>query len=280
MSSLTTFGIGGRALVLYPNSLIQLDKAITICSKNKIKFFYLGNGSKLLCGDNLDNIVFIKLGEAFSYVKAVNKFIICGGGTLTPKVASIAKSYSLGGAEFFKCLPASVGGAIIMNAGCYGQECSHIVSKVWATNGRRHICINNKNMLFSYRSSKLKGSCWAIYKAEFSLAYVPSQQIEQLTVKMQQSKRKSQPLSQRSCGSIFLRKNGIIPAIFIEKAGLKGLRIGGAQVSDIHSNFIVNNSNATAKDVLLLIAKIKAEIYTKYSVKLEEEVIYISDQNI
>lgn len=279
MSSLTTFRIGGKVLIIYVDSLIELDKSIIICKTNDIKYYIIGNGSKLLCDDNLDDIVIVKLSKKLNYIKVRNNTICCGGAALTSTVANIAKQYSLGGAEFLKCLPATVGGAVIMNAGCFGQECSQIVSRVWASNGNRHICIDNANINFNYRECKLKGTNWVIYKVELVLCHKESGQIEELTNRMLTSKRQTQPLSSNSCGSIFKRNGDIIPAVLIQELGLKGFRVGDAQVSELHSNFIINIKNATAKEVKELIDIIKRQIYNRFNIELTEEVIYIRGIN-
>ncbi len=276
MSSHTSFKIGGAAeYFVEPSSAEELGCVIIAAKENGIPVTVIGNGSNLLVSDDgIRGIVLSTLKMNEIQLLDETHIFAAAGASLTA-VCLFAKKYSLTGLEFAYGIPGSVGGALYMNAGAYGGEMSQVVASAESLKNGEIIKRNNDELKLSYRHSVYTGSDEIITGVTFALE---RGDLAEITDKMEtlMSKRKtSQPLDYPSAGSTFKRPDGYYAAALIDECGLKGLAVGGAEVSRKHAGFVINRENATCEDVLSLIEKIKSEVGAQKGVTLETEVIYI-----
>lgn len=277
LSKHTTFRVGGPAdLFIDVKNSAALKLIISEIKKNNLPYFIIGNGSNLLVSDSGYRGVVIRLSGEFDSVKIIDNHMICGAGTSLAKVCVEAFKAGLSGLEFAWGIPGSCGGAVFMNAGAYGKEMSSVLVSATHLNENNEIETFNKNELeLSYRNSVYSNNKFVIISLKLKLQ---KDNINDIKLRMQDyiSRRKSkQPLEFPSAGSIFKRPPGYFVAPLIEKHGLKGEKIGGAMVSTKHCGFIINKNDATCKDILSLINKIKSKIYEKEGIKLKTEVKFL-----
>lgn len=260
-----SYGTGGRAkIIVFPKNEDQLCNCMTDNCE------IIGNGTNVLFSDK-------GYDGALIVTKAVNEINVCGGTVVACSGASLTKLREtcelncLSGLEFSHGIPASVGGAVCMNAGCFSKSISDIVSYV-VTNKRVY---NNADCNFGYRNSifsNKKGE--VIVKVCFLLKPGEADLIEVKTEKFKKLRKSSQPHG-KSCGSVFLN-DGYFAGKLIDQAGLKGYKIGGARISTKHANFIINDGGTSA-DVYKLIAYVKRVVYETQGIKLQEELKYIGN---
>ncbi|TYS70687.1 UDP-N-acetylmuramate dehydrogenase [Sutcliffiella horikoshii] len=271
----TTMKIGGPADVLVePKSLEKLQETMETINKYQVKWTAIGRGSNLLVSDLGIEGVVIKLGNGMDHFELKDNEVHVGGGYSLIKLVTIISKKGLSGLEFAGGIPGSVGGAVYMNAGAHGSDISKVLKKahILFEDGKME-WLTADELNFSYRTSILQkerpGICLeAVLKVEQGKR-------EEVVAQLQKNKdyrRDTQPFSYPCAGSIFRNPLPDYAGQLIEKAGLKGHKIGGAKVSDMHANFIVNDDGAKAQDVLDLIAYIKKTIHEKYNVQLETEV--------
>ncbi|WP_078554842.1 UDP-N-acetylmuramate dehydrogenase [Bacillus alkalicellulosilyticus] len=275
----TTWKIGGPADVMVePDSIVDLQAIMTFLQEEKIPWRAIGRGSNLLVSDKGIRGVVIKLGENLSELTVDGEEITVGGGYSLIKLATVISKQGLSGLEFAGGIPGSVGGAVFMNAGAHGSDISKILK-------RAHILyedgtmrwIENEDMAFSYRTSRLQKEKGICIEAVFQLKAGDREKIKEELQHNKDYRRKSQPWNFPCAGSVFRNPLPNYAGQLIEKANLKGHQIGGAQVSDMHGNFIVNVKDATAEDVLQLIQHIKDTVKNKFDVKMETEVEIIGE---
>ncbi|MGO4887872.1 UDP-N-acetylmuramate dehydrogenase [Anaerobacillus sp. MEB173] len=270
----TTWKIGGPADALVePTSMEELNVLMDFILKNNIPWRVIGRGSNLLVSDEGIEGVVIKLNENISPLSIEGEEVKVGGGYPLIKLATIISKQGLSGLEFAGGIPGSVGGAVFMNAGAHGSDISKILKKalILFSDGTMK-WLSNEEMQFSYRTSylqKVKGIC---VEAIFQLKKGNREEIVKEMQQYKDYRRRSQPWNYPCCGSVFRNPLPNYAGQLIEKAGLKGYQVGGAQVSTMHANFIVNTGNAKAEDVLNLIQHIKKTIAEKYQVEMETEV--------
>ena len=276
----TSFKIGGKCKILaYPKNPKQVLYILNICKNNGIPYFILGRGSNLLISDsgfegvvisskNLNNIKLISDNE-----------IYCESGVNLSKLCGFALENSLSGLEFAFGIPGSVGGAVFMNAGAYGGEMKDIVKNVIHLDNTGNIQkLSGRDLKFSYRHSVYQEQNSFILGAALKLSKSEKSKIRLKMDELLGKRKAKQPLKFPSAGSVFKRpKNGYAAAL-IEKCGLKGEKIGGAQVSEKHSGFIVNLGGATSDDVNNLIKKIQKVVAKNSGVFLEPEIRYIESK--
>ncbi|MDD3832078.1 MAG: UDP-N-acetylmuramate dehydrogenase [Clostridia bacterium] len=275
LSNLTTFSIGGNALLCTPTTISALMRVITALSNSGIPYFVLGRGSNCLADDDGYNGVIIKLGGQLCRCRVSGNMLIAYAGATTGAVSNLAIRSGLSGAEFCACIPASIGGCTVLNSGCYGSQMSDIVDSTLLTDGKRLFTYTNAQMKYSYRSSVLKGDRLIVLATKLKLSPAPRLDIQRKISDIWASKSKTQPLDLPSAGSVFMREGNVIPARLIEQAGLKGATVFGAQVSYKHSGFIVNAGKARSVDVKKLIDIITKRIYAEYGIMLKREITYI-----
>jgi len=274
MKNHTSFKIGGPAEVfLEVNTSEELLKVADYCKKEGVNFFVIGNGSNLLVSDEGVEGVIIHLSGKLAGARVEGDIVRAGAGLSLAALAAFTVEEELSGLEFAAGIPGSVGGAIYMNAGAYGGEMKDVVTGVYmVVDGElKHFSV--AEMDFSYRHSKvseLKNA--VVVAAEFKLEKGKKEDIQAKIDELNARRREKQPLEYPSAGSTFKRPETGYASQLIEEAGLKGTRIGGAEVSKKHSGFIINVDNATAKDVKELIARVQKVVDEKSGVKLYPEV--------
>lgn len=283
MSKHTTFRLGGVAdALVMPETIDELTACLKYAKENKIPVTIIGNGSKLLVLDGGIRGIVIKLASRFANITFDGNTVQALSGVTLPYLAGLAKRNSLSGLEFACGIPATLGGAIFQNAGAYDGDMSKVVEEVTYLDEECNLKTLTKDELqFGYRNSFFKANKdkgYVIVSAKLRLDEGNLDQIEKLMNENTEKRNSKQPLEYPSAGSVFKRPEGYFVGKLIDDAGLKGKCIGDAQISTKHSGFIVNKGNATSKDVLDLINFIKKEIFQKFGVKLEEEIIIIGDE--
>ncbi|WP_196593174.1 UDP-N-acetylmuramate dehydrogenase [Pectinatus sottacetonis] len=280
MSEQTTFKIGGPAdCLLFPDSTKEIKKIITIIKSYHVPCTIIGNGSNILVLDKGIRGIVIKFGKSMSYIHENAGIITTGCGTLLNNIARFAAANSLTGLEFAVGIPGSIGGAVYMNAGAYGGEIKNVVKSVTAvTPDGKIVKYPADKLQFDYRKSIFQINNNIICEIEFALKKGLFAEINALMSELIKKRKTKQPLEFPSAGSTFKRPPGYYAGTLIDQTGLKGLHVGGAQVSTKHAGFVVNTGNATAKDVLALIVEIQKRVYEKHGVKLYPEVRLIGEE--
>lgn len=271
----TTMKIGGPAdIFIEPNSVEGVIKAIKIIKEEGLPITPIGRGSNLLVHDGGISGVVLKLGEGLNHLELEGTKVRVGSGYSLVSLATIISKKGLSGLEFAGGIPGSVGGAVYMNAGAHGSDISKILEKAFVVfaDGQCE-WLSNEEMKYSYRTSVLqKEKPGIVVEAVFQLTAGDRETIVAEMQKNKDYRRETQPWNFPCAGSIFRNPLPNYAGQLIEKAGLKGYQIGGAKISEMHGNFIVNTGNATAVDVLNLIQYIQQAILEKFSVKMETEV--------
>lgn len=279
MSSHTTFKVGGDAqcmvLIEQEEELLQL---IPYLNQIEQDYFILGNGSNLLVGDKGYRGIVIKLGEGMDRITVEGEYIRVQAGALLSRTAAFARDAGLSGMEFAAGIPGSIGGGIVMNAGAYDGEMKQIVEsvKVMDKEGKTLI-LDNNTMEFGYRTSIIKNRPFIVLEVLFRMHPAPKEEIQAKMDELMQKRRSKQPLNYPSAGSTFKRPEGNFAGKLIMEAGMRGYRIGGAQVSNKHCGFVVNVGKATAADVKEVIEEVRERVNERFHVRLEPEVIFLGD---
>ena len=284
MSKHTTMKVGGPCdILVLPESIEDIQKTVEYSIKNNINWLVLGNGSNtLVCDEGIRGIV-IRLGNNFSKVKVENNTIIAQSGASIPLVSQIAKKNALAGLEFACGIPGTVGGCTRMDAGAYGGQMSDIVESVKCmdTNTMKIVEFKNSELDFGYRHSMFSDKKnYIILEVIYKLNYGDIEQIDQKMKVNNLARHTKQPLEYPSVGSIFKRPKGYFVGKLVSDAGLRGISIGGAQVSEKHTGFIINKGNATFKDIMDLIKLVQDTVYKKFGVRLEVEPEIIGGKNV
>lgn len=267
----TTMAVGGAARWLFrPSDASALQQAMTAIPAT-VRILPLGRGSNLLINDQGFDGLVLDLG-AMQHIQRDGDMIQAGAGARMPKLAQYAAKASLAGLEFMATVPGDVGGGVAMNAGAFGQQLSDslLCIQVVLRDGSLQK-LDAEVLQMNYRHTILPSAC-VVVEASMSLKRAVADDIRQRMREMRQKRSESQPLDQPNCGSVFKNPTGDFAARLIEQAGLKGHRLGQAQISSTHANFIVNHGGATASDVLALIRLAQLEVKVKFGVKLEPEV--------
>ena len=281
LSNLSWFNLGGNAEYFFKaknkNQLIEFLKEAKKIKKN---ITILGAGSNTLIRDNGVKGFVLKLGKDFSYIKKINKDTLeVGSATLDRKVANFAKENSLKNFEFLSCIPGSVGGAIIMNSGCYGNDISKVLVSLSAIdkNNFSEIEIKKEDIKFLYRGSNLSSDL-IIISAKLKGSVGRKEEIERDQAQLVEKKKLSQPSQIKTCGSTFKNISSDKKAwMLIKEAGCDNLSEGDATISQKHCNFFVNNGNAKSSDIENLIKKVKKKVYEKTGINLELEIKIIGE---
>ncbi|MBJ8079820.1 UDP-N-acetylmuramate dehydrogenase [Bacillus cereus group sp. N14] len=271
----TTMKIGGPAdILIVPKHVASIEKTLQLVKKYKTKWTVIGRGSNLLVSDLGIEGVVIRLGEGLDHLEVEKHRVRVGGGYPLIKLSTLLSRQGLSGLEFASGIPGSVGGAVYMNAGAHKSDISNILSKalILFENGTID-WLTHEEMEFSYRTSVLQTKRPGIVlEAEFQLQVGESEGIVSVMQKNKDYRRETQPWNHPCAGSIFRNPIPYFAGDLIEKAGLRGYQIGGAQISEMHGNFIINTGGASAQDVLSLIALIKQTIKDKFGVEMHTEV--------
>jgi UDP-N-acetylmuramate dehydrogenase len=269
----TWFGLGGPAeYFAEPSSMDELSALVRRCSDEGIAVRVLGGGSNLLVRDEGVGGMILRLSApAFQDIKPSRQNLIAGSGARLGHVVSTAVREGLAGLAPLVAIPGTLGGALHGNAGSHGGDVGQWVCRATTLTRKGEIAIRNRSeLVFSYRQSNLDDL--VILACEFELEREDPQE---LTKRMQKNwimKKASQPLGHQSTGCIFKNPRGISAGMLIEQSGLKGARVGGAEVSDRHANFIVADPDATSQDVLQLIELVRNTVTERLGVELETEI--------
>lgn len=280
MKSHTTFKIGGPAdYLIFPSSMEEMRQIFRLLKEFGIPYTILGNGSNVLVRDKGVRGAIIKFNSPFSDIRLEGNRILAGAGASLRDVSLFAADHGLTGMEFAIGIPGSLGGAVFMNAGAYGGEMLDVVSRVRsvAKDGTIHE-FGAKDLELGYRHSIFQKNGHAICEVELTLALGEGATIRVKMEDFTRRREERQPLEMPSAGSTFKRPTGYFAGTLIDQTGLKGLKVGGAQVSEKHAGFVVNTGNATAEDVLGLIAEVQKRVYEKHEVKLFPEVRIIGEE--
>ncbi len=276
MRKYTTFKIGGLAECLIKiDSLDELKEILTFVNQNHLPLTIIGNGSNLLISDKgIKGItLMIKLEKIDMREKNDTIQITVGAGEKIGKLAQICLQNEITGLEELSGIPGTIGGAIRMNAGAHGKEMKDITKKVRCIDYQgKEIELANDELQFDYRDSRFKREKYIITEITLQLQKGKKEKIKAKMEEYATYRKEKQPMEYPSAGSTFKRGADFITAKLIDEAGLKGYRIGDAEVSTKHSGFIINKGNATAKDVLALVEHVKKTVYEKFQKEIELEI--------
>ncbi len=270
----TTFRIGGPAKrIARPRSTEEAAALLALAEAEGWPVLLLGNGSNLLAADSGLDALVIHTGRLDALERTGGQTLRAGAGVSLARLASFAQREGLGGLEFAHGIPGSLGGAVCMNAGAYGGEMRQVVRSVTAWfpgEGLRQL--SGEELCFSYRHSIFSGKQGAALDAELALEERDREEIRTQMAELDRRRREKQPLEYPSAGSTFQRPQGHYAGALIEQCGLKGARVGGAQVSEKHAGFLINTGGATCADVQGLIAHVQHVVQEQTGVALEPEV--------
>jgi UDP-N-acetylmuramate dehydrogenase len=280
LAEFTTWKIGGPADVLIiPETEEQLVAVVRLLHKHGLQWTNLGRGSNLLISDKGIRGVVLQLGEGFDYARFDGTFVHAGAAYSLIKLSVLTAREGLTGLEFAGGIPASVGGAVYMNAGAHGSDVSRIFKSadIVLETGEL-VRFDAEQMEFSYRHSCLHERQGIVIRAVFELGQGDRKEITATTSAYKQRRLLTQPLTLACAGSVFRNPPNDFAARLIEASGLKGLRQGGAEISTLHANFIVNTGQATAEDVLTLMATIKSTVQQNFGIELVAEVYVVGER--
>lgn len=279
MSKHTTFRVGGEAAcMIYAQTEEEIRKLVSYLNQIEEDYFMLGNGSNLLVGDKGYRGIVIKFGKQMEEIQVDGERMTVKAGALLSKAAVTAKEHGLTGLEFAAGIPGSMGGAIVMNAGAYDGEMKQIVESVRIMDRNGEILtLDNDAMEFGYRTSVVKDRPYIVLEVVLRLQPGDKEAIGARMEELAALRKSKQPLEYPSAGSTFKRPEGYYAGKLIMDAGMRGYRIGGAQVSDKHCGFVVNVNKATAADIKEVIEEVQERVKKRFHVSLEPEVIFLGD---
>ena len=272
MSKHTTFRTGGNAdFLVVPQNKQEMIGLLKLNVEKTI----IGNGSNLLVKDGGIRGLVIKTTSLKNYA-VDDDIIIAEAGVLLSKLSNIAKENGLTGLEFACGIPGTLGGAVMMNASAYGGETSNVVIETEYADLNGNVYKTTEHN-FGYRKSMFTGSEYTILESKLKLEHGNKEEIENKMKELMKSRNEKQPVNMPSAGSTFKRPEGYFAGKLIEDSGLKGYKIGGAEVSTLHAGFVVNDGNATSEDILKLIKYIQNKVKNEFGVELEPEVKIIGN---
>jgi UDP-N-acetylmuramate dehydrogenase len=279
MSRHTSFRIGGPAdALLLPHSVEDLCRIVRIAGETDGPFTVIGNGSNLLVKDGGLRGLVLKVAENLARIEVDGTRAYAQSGALLAVVSRSAALRALSGLEFAVGIPGTIGGGVMMNAGAYGGEMKDVVTHVSVVDETGALrTLQAQELEFGYRRSILQTKRWVVADIRMEMRPDDCERILALMSHNQYLRESKQPLSFPSAGSIFKRPPGKFVGPMVEQLGLKGCRIGGAQVSEKHAGFIINNTGAKAADVLALIRHVREQVQARFDVWLETEVRIIGE---
>lgn len=278
LSKHTSLDIGGPAdFFIRPGTEAEMVAVVRLTKACGLPLMVIGRGTNLLVADGGIRGVVLDLSLTCHQLEACSGGVLVGAGVSVKELLDFCLRRELGGLEFMAGIPGSVGGAIRVNAGAWGKSIGELVDVVrgYDLSGQA-IVLESSQLHFRYRGSNLTEDV-IITEAELTLSPAPSQVIQE-QMKEFQRRRLSQPLDQKSAGSVFKNPPGATAGKLIEKSGCKGLRIGGAEVSIKHANFIINRGGATAADVKELIERVRGKVKGSFGVELETEILAVGEE--
>jgi len=277
LAPLTSFRIGGpAALFVEAEDDDALEAVGQATGRTGVPVAVIGKGSNLLVSDEGFAGIVVRLGRGYRWAARAGDLLTAGGAMPLPALAGVAMRHRLAGLEFGVAIPASLGGAVKMNAGAHGRSMSEVIERVevYSLGATARRSVPAEDAGFTYRRSSLPGD-GIVVAAAAKLAAGDEEGIRARMEEARDWRRRTQPLAEPNCGSVFKNPDGDHAARLIEAAGAKGLRLGGAQVSTKHSNFIVADPGASSSDVWRLIEQVRAQVESHTGVRLETEVEFM-----
>ena len=272
----TTLGAGGAARAFAkPSSLEELEQALAWAGEHRLPVAAIGLGSNLLVADEGVEALVLKLDGGLASAEIRGDLLIAGGGAANAVCLHRARAAGLGGFEFACAIPGTVGGGVRMNAGAYGSDWSEILERALVVDEASVRWLTPAELGLSYRRSRLRGG-EVVAQAEFRLEPRDPDEIKARVSELQALRKAAQPTNKRTFGSVFKNPDHELTAgLMLEACGLKGHRIGGAQISPRHANFIENADGARAADAIALMAEARRRAHEQYGVELEHEVQFL-----
>jgi UDP-N-acetylenolpyruvoylglucosamine reductase len=276
LSRYTTLGAGGPARAFArPESLEELEEALEWARERDLRVATIGLGSNLLVADEGFDGLVLKLGGALAEVRIEDERMVAGGGAANAVCLHRTRAAGLGGFEFACAIPGTIGGGVWMNAGAYGSDWAAILDRALVVDEQGPRWVTPAELGLSYRHSELRHG-QIVARAEFTLAPLPEDQIKANVARLQALRKAAQPTNKRTFGSVFKNPEHELSAgRMIEACGLKGHRVGGAQISPRHGNFIENADGARAADAIALMEEARRRAYEQFGVELVHEVEFL-----
>ena len=272
----TWFRTGGNAKIF---AVVEdnLELEIILNEINNENFYIIGSGSNLLIRDNGYNGTLIKLGKGFNTININNNKLEVGASILDINLSNFALRQNIEGFEFYSGIPGSIGGAVKMNAGCYGSETVDVINSIEiCDNFGQRKTITKDELNLKYRSSNINKTD-IVTKAIFNFNYGDQNLIKDKINEIKNKRLESQPIKNKTSGSTFKNPKNLFAARLIEEAGCKGMEYGNAVVSNQHANFLINKGRATATDIENLGKQVVDKVYKKFNIILEWEIKIIGD---
>lgn len=273
-SEFSSIRVGGIArVVAFPRDIKQFTDLLGLLDDTGISYKVVGRATNILFGTSFYNGVIVKTDRLSNDVTPGRQVTLCTG-TPFPYALSYLAESGFGGAEALAHIPGSVGGMVCNNAGAFGCEMSDIFLYSDAYDHKKRECVRlyHRDMRFSYRDSILKHEKYTLLSATLGFVQNDPREIKEKIKAFRQKRSSSQPIGSPSLGSVFKRVENVGAGMYIDKAGLRGYRIGGAEISAKHAGFIVNNGGATLQDVLALIKLAKIKVFSAFGISLSEEI--------
>lgn len=270
----TTFRVGGPAdFFVLPQTKEEIRDIICLCRHENVPYYIVGNGSNLLVGDQGYRGVILQISRKMNAIEVQGDRITAQAGALLSQIASKALDVGLAGFEFASGIPGTLGGACMMNAGAYGGEMREVLASVAVmTQEGEFVRLGADELELGYRTSVFAKKGYIVLEADILLEAGDKEAIRERMEELKQKRNEKQPLEYPSAGSTFKRPEGYFAGKLIEDAGLRGFRVGGAQVSEKHCGFVINKGQATAEDVMELMRQVSERVESKFGVRLEPEV--------
>lgn len=272
---LTTLGTGGKiCAAVFPDTISQLTKVIRYCDKMGVSTVILGRGSNVLASDAyFDGVVIVTTGINKFRIKGCRAAAQCGASTSA--LARALAENGLSGGEFLACLPATVGGAVVGNAGCFDEEIKDILKQVTVLKNGKICRIKGKNCKFAKRDSIFKHNDWIVLEAKFKFKRSERDKVRRTIAQMRVQKAQTQPLDARSAGCVLFHDSVSVSRL-IDEMGYKGYRVGGAEVSTKHAGFILNIDKAASLDIYLIIRDLQRALWERYGIIAKREVSLVN----
>jgi UDP-N-acetylmuramate dehydrogenase len=276
LSRFTTLGAGGPAKAFArPESLEELEEALAWAREHDLPVATIGLGSNLLVADDGFDGLVLKLGGELADARIEDQKLLAGGGAANAVCLHRARAAGLGGFEFACAIPGTIGGGVWMNAGAYGSDWAIILDRALVVDEHGPRWLTPAELGLSYRHSELRHG-QVVARAEFTLAPLPEEQIKANVARLQAFRKAAQPTNKRTFGSVFKNpEHELTAGRMVEACGLKGHRVGGAQVSPRHANFIENADGARAADAIALMEEARRRAHELYGVELVHEVEFL-----
>jgi UDP-N-acetylmuramate dehydrogenase len=276
LSRFTTLGAGGPAKAFArPESLEELEEALGWARERDLPVATIGLGSNLLVADDGFDGLVLKLGGELAEARIEGARLLAGGGAANAVCLHRARAAGLGGFEFACAIPGTIGGGVWMNAGAYGSDWAMILDRALVVDERGPRWLSSAELGLSYRHSGLRHG-QVVARAEFTLAPLPEEQIKANVARLQALRKAAQPTNRRTFGSVFKNpEHELTAGRMIETCGLKGHRVGGAQISPRHANFIENADGARAGDAIALLEEARRRAHEQFGVELVHEVEFL-----